>query len=199
MNLDTAIMNSMATLQRAQTQQIATMAQDRYNVAPSLPAFPVDTVSFGSTPQDLGLIPDPRRMGMDSIPLSSDPNYLQKRDAYYDEVLRQIMTLKALENAQGTKKDSEGAKASKGDLNVVAGGRNDGLKAKKVTIHKHRDWSTRQNSYNVADYNKHESKFENAKVGDYYQVNVEWEDGSITTRDVQMESPGQTVYIDTAY
>lgn len=193
---DVAIRNSFAALQRAQNAQIASLAQDRLGPALKLPPmpvapplFPTDTVSFGD-----------RAFSFDDIPLSSDPDYWQKQDALFAQMMQQIATLKALEAAAGIKKGGEGeSTAQKGDLNVVAGQRRDGVKAKKVTIHEHRKWSTRQYNENIADYNSHESKFDGAKVGQYYQVNVEWEDGTTTTRDVKMDSPGQTVYIDSQY
>jgi hypothetical protein len=211
MNYDAALMSSMATLQRAQTAQLAGLASARYGTpvaAPTLPSLPVDTVTLGGLTSDPGLIPDPRKLaqmmsGIDSIPLSSDPNYLQRHEAIYDQLLQKIMAVKALEAAQGSQAskgaDGDSTSASKGDLNVVAGNRRDGVKAKKVTIHQDNNWKSRQYNENVADYNKHESKFEGAKVGEYYDVWVEWEDGSTTHREVRMDSPGQTVVIDNQY
>jgi len=212
MNLDTAMMNSMATLQKAQTAQLASLASARTGTpvtVPSLPSLPMDTVTLGGYPADPGLMPDPRKlaqmMGPDwnSIPLSSDPDYLQRHQEIYDQLLEKIMAVKALEAAQGGSgakgADGKGTSASKGDLNVVAGGRSDGVKAKKVTIHKDNNYRSRQWNENIAEHNKHESKFEGAKVGEYYDVWVEWEDGSTTHREVRMDSPGQTVYIDNQY
>ena len=211
MNYDAALMSSMATLQKAQTQQLAGMASARYGTpaaVPTLPSLPVDTVTLGSFPSDPGLIPDPRKLaqmmpGMDSIPLSSDPDYLQRHEAIYNQLLQKIMAVKALEAAQGGQEskgaDGSSTSASKGDLNVVAGNRKDGVKAKKVTIHKDNNWRSRQHDENVGGYNKHDSKFEGAKVGEYYDVWVEWEDGSTTHREVRMDSPGQTVVIDNQY
>ncbi|MFA5509119.1 MAG: hypothetical protein WC314_19100 [Vulcanimicrobiota bacterium] len=210
MNYDAALMNSMATLQKARTAQLASLASARYGApvaTPTLPSFPMDTVSLGNYPGDPGLIPDPRKMaqmmpGFD-IPLSSDPDYLQRHEAIYDQLLKQIMEMKALEAAQGGSegKGTDGSKSStsKGNLNVVAGGRSDGVKAKKVTIHKDNNYSSRQYNENIAEYNKHESRFEGAQVGEYYDVWVEWEDGTTTHREVRMDSPGQTVYIDSQY
>jgi hypothetical protein len=205
MNYDATLNSAFARLQQAQMAQLASLAQQRYTQPVVVPSMPVDSVTLGGGLPELGLMPNPRQMAqafqLDSMaaPLSSDPNYWEKQDAYYDKLLQQLAILKALEAANGTKSDAEGSQAKKGDLNVVAGNRNDGVKAKKVTIHEHRNWSTRQWDENVGGYRDHESKFENAQVGKTYQVNVEWEDGSTTTRNVQMDSPGQTVYIDTAY
>lgn len=209
MNLDQAMMRSMATLQRAQTAQLASMANARYGAPvapapPSFPSFPTDTVTFGNYPGgDIGLIPDPRKLAQmyPDVPLSSDPDFFAKQDAIYDELLRKIAEMKALEAAQGAQKgkDGDGKSAQKGNLNVVAGNRSDGVKAKKVTIHQDGKYRTRQSNENVAGYNEHESKFENAKVGQYYDVWVEWEDGSTSHREVMMREPGQTVYIDNQY
>jgi hypothetical protein len=213
MNYDAAIMNSMGTLQRAQTAQLASLASAHYGApiaapaAPALPAFPVDTVTLGGFTSDPGLIPDPRKlaqmMGMDSIPLSSDPNYLQRHEAIYDQLLQKIAVVKAMQAAQGGQEakgaDGDSTSASKGKLNVVAGNRKDGVKAKKVTIHEDNNWKSRQYDENIGDYNKHESSFDNAKVGGYYDVWVEWEDGTTTHREVRMDSPGQTVVIDNQY
>lgn len=210
---DAVMTNAFSALQRAQQAQIQSLVQQRFSqapaapIAPNLPSFPVDTVQLGGHRADLGLMPNPRQFnetfGIDpaNIPLSSDPDFLEKQGAYYDQVLQQIEMLKALEALNGLNKKDDGddKKAEKGDLNVVAGQRRDGVKAKKVTVHEHRNWSTRQHGENVGDYNSYDSKFENAQVGKTYQVNVEWADGTTTTRNVEMDSPGQTVYIDTAY
>lgn len=215
--------NAMASLQRAQRAQIAALAgngwgrsaqplnQVAVSPQPTGTVLPhtQDRVSLGGPSRfDSGLIPDPRKLAqsmmvdLGSAPLSNDPNYWEKQNAYYDRVLHNLAILKALEAANEAKSadnDKDSSKAKKGDLNVVAGNRKDGVKAKKVTIHEHRKWGTRQWDENRGDYRSHESKFENAKVGSTYQVNVEWEDGTTTTRDVRMDSPGQTVHIDTAY
>lgn len=205
---DAVMHNAFAALQRAQRQQIAGLATQRLDRAlavPTLPAFPTDSVILGGGLEDLGLMPNPRKFaqtfGIDpsKIPMSHEPDFLERQGAYYDEVIQQIQMLKALKAAQGIKSDDGEKQAKKGDLNVVAGNRKDGVKAKKVTVHEHRDWKTRQWDENTGGYRSHESKFENAKVGKTYQVNVEWEDGTTTTRNVEMESPGQTVYIDTKY
>lgn len=138
----------------------------------------------------------------DSIPLSTDPDFLQKQDAIYDKLIDDILMMKELERALGVdKKKDDKTESTKGDLNVVAGNRSDGVKAKKVVIHKSREWNTRQGQLdeNLTGENAYGGQFENAEVGEYYQVNVEWEDGSTTTREVRMDSPGQTVYIDSAY
>ena len=145
MNLDTAMMNSMATLQKAQTAQLASLASARYGTpvtVPTLPSLPMDTVTLGGYPADPGLMPDPRKlaqmMGQDwnSIPLSSDPDYLQRHQAIYDQLLEKIMAVKALEAAQGGSgakgADGKGTSASKGDLNVVAGGEHDGVKFERL-------------------------------------------------------------------
>lgn len=212
MNYDAALMSSMATLQKAQTAQLAGLASARYGApvaVPSLPSLPVDSVTLGNFPSDPGLMPNPRQLAQmmpewGDIPLSSDPNYLQRHEAIYDEMLKKIMVLKALEAAQGNQSTQNGEKggdasASKGKLNVVAGNRNDGVKAKKVTIHEDNNWKSRQWDENIADRNKHESSFDNAEVGKYYDVWVEWEDGTTTHREVKMDSPGQTVVIDSQY
>lgn len=193
-NLDATMMNSLATLQAARQAQIASLAQQRFGgeLPLSLPAFPLDTVTLGSTPENPGLIPDPRRIAQ---------AYPNNQDAYFDEVLKQLAILKAAQAATEAKSGTnDGTKSSqKGDLNVVAGNRSDGVKAKKVTIHQDGKWNTRQRSENIGEYKDHESKFSNAKVGEYYDVWVEWEDGTTTHREVRMESPGQTVRIDSQY
>ena len=202
-----AVDRSMARLQSAQSAQLAALSRQRLGALTAVPqlSMPMDTVTLGAPGLDTGLIPNPSKLAQalefnpGPAPLSSDPNYWEKQNAYYDKVLQHIAILKALEAAQGAGKTDDGSTAKKGDLNVVAGNRKDGVKAKKVTIHEHRKWGTRQWDENRADYRAHESKFENAQVGKTYQVNVEWEDGTITTRNVEMESPGQTVHIDTEY
>ena len=200
--------NALARLQRAQAQQLMALTSQRYSVPAStgMMLAPVDTVTLGAPRFDAGLMPSPQQLARDnginagSIPLSSDPDFWKKWDATYMPLLDKIALLKALEASQGAKSGSEGnASASKGDLNVVAGNRKDGVKAKKVTIHESGRWSTRQWDENRADYREHESKFENAQVGQYYWVNVEWEDGTTPRREVQMTEPGQTVYMDTPY
>ena len=204
---DAAIFQAMNRLQRAQTAQIATLSQQRFGGGLPLPtiSMPQDTVSLGGGLPDLGLIPSPlKATSMPGVPLNNPfvlmNRRLDEQMSYYDQLLQQIALLKALEAAKGVNTDKkDNASAQKGDLNVVAGNRNDGVKAKKVTIHESRKWSTRQWDENRADYNKHESKFENAKVGSYYQVKVEWEDGTETFRDIRMDEPGQTVVIDTPY
>jgi hypothetical protein len=207
---DAAINSSFARLQQAQMAQLSSLAAVRtaevmtMPMGPSGGAGPVDTVSLGQN-SGAGLMPNPQEMrrllnaDLPTQPLSSDPNFWEKQNAYYDELFKKIAVLKAMEAAAGIKSGGGDTSASKGDLNVVAGNRKDGVKAKKVTIHEHRNWSTRQYDENVGGYREHESKFENAKVGGTYQVNVEWEDGTTTTRNVTMDSPGQTVYIDTQY
>lgn len=202
-----------AALRKAQQEQLRAMLATRRKYAQTALAggankgthanfIPVDTVNLGSTLPELGLMPNPLRSGnsLHEIPRLDDPQYFQKQNAFYDDILRQAMAVKQLEAIAGIGGSKKGTKsANSGDLNVVAGNRTDGVKAKKVTVHELRNWPSRQHNENIAGYNSHDSKFENKKVGTTYQVRVEWEDGSSTVRDVTMEKPGQTVYIDTAY
>lgn len=201
-----------AALRKAQNEQLRAMMATRAKYANALQAVnstkgthanfvPVDTVQLGSTMPDLGLMPNPLSNGNAhyDIPRLDDPHYFQKQNAFYDDILRQAVALKAMQAAAGIQNGGDNKSASSGKLNVVAGNRTDGVKAKKVTVHELRNWSSRQYNENPGSYNSHESTFENKKVGSTYQINVEWEDGSTTVRDVTMESPGQTVYIDTAY
>lgn len=200
----------LAELEKARRAQLQAMLATRRQQLATLPNMtggggaptllaPVDTVSLGGGLPELGLIPNPLRSGGHEIPRLDDPRYLEKHNAFYDDILNQAMALKALERAHGLHNGGDTKSAQKGDLNVVAGNRTDGVKAKKVTVHELGNWPSRQHNENIAEYNSHESRFENKKVGTTYQVRVEWEDGSSTVRDVTLESPGQTVYIDQQY
>lgn len=206
---DAAMFRALNRIQTAQMAQIGTLANQRSGAdlaLPTLPSMPRDTVTLSGGLPELGLIPNPLKSNGN---FPSDPTLapyaamnqrLDQQMAYYDQLLEKIALLKAMQAAQGIKPDkSDNASAQKGDLNVVAGNRNDGVKAKKVTIHESGKWRTRQWDENRADYNRHESKFEGAKVGSYYRVAVEWEDGTTTYRDVQMDEPGKTVVIDNSY
>lgn len=209
------LQNAFARLQtpslQLQSLGIPTPAVTPFGGFDAPPLMPVDTVTLGGPGYDAGLMPSPRQLAqnqnfqplqapsLSDIPDPNDPDYFEKMDRYYEDALRQLDAARALQQANPVKDKDGEAKAQKGDLNVVAGNRNDGVKAKKVTIHEKRHWSTRQWNENITEDNKYESKFENAQVGKTYQVNVEWEDGTTTTRDVEMDSPGQTVFIDNAY
>lgn len=198
----------LAELQKAQRAQLQSLVATRrqhanslVNTSPPVPTAlaPVDTVSLGQGLPELGLIPNPLRSAQHEIPRLDDPDYFKKQNAFYDDILRQAMAIKALERAHGLNNGNSTKSAQKGDLNVVAGNRMDGVKAKKVTVHELGNWPSREHNENVAEYNSHESRFESKKLGTTYQVRVEWEDGSSTVRDVTLEKPGQTVYIDRQY
>jgi len=197
MNYDAVLTSSMARLQQAQAAQVSSLAAVRSAeslvLSPSL--FPTDTVSLGGPGLDLGLIPDPGRPGRMGL-----PDFAGNQDAYFQNLMEQMMRLKAAQAMLGIQPGSgSDSSAEKGDLKVTAGERRDGTKAKKVTVHKKGQWSTRQYDDNVGGYRKHESTYENGEVGETYQVRVEWEDGQTTIRDVTLEEPGQQVFIDTLY
>lgn len=94
---------------------------------------------------------------------------------------------------------ASGRAATKGPFRVRAeryynNARSAYIPVKKIHVHEYRSWANERNEWNTGRRDTFELRF-SAEVGKYYQVRVEWEDGSTYTWEYQMEPGGTTVRI----
>lgn len=97
-------------------------------------------------------------------------------------------------------KTAEAARPQSGVFRVKAEHFYDDAKAcyiqvKKIYVHEYRTWANELTEWNSGRVDEFELRLNNAEVGKYYQVRVEWEDGSTYTWEYQMKAGGTTVRI----
>jgi len=63
---------------------------------------------------------------------------------------------------------------------------------KKIHIHEHGTWALEENEWNTGRYKDFDLSIDRANVGKYYEVVVEWRDGTKYRWEYQMK-PGGTV------
>lgn len=70
------------------------------------------------------------------------------------------------------------------------------IPVRKISVHEYRNWASQRTEWNTGRADEFEFRLSTAEVGKYYQVRVEWEDGSSYTWEYQMPAGGTTVRIE---
>lgn len=69
------------------------------------------------------------------------------------------------------------------------------IPVRKIQIHEYRSWANERTEWNMGRVDAFELRWDYAEIGKYYQVRVEWEDGSTYTWEYQMKPNGTTIRI----